>query len=240
MNISKEVFRAYDIRGQYPEQINEELYNLLGKALGTKILEVSKIKKVNVCMDGRLSGKSLKKNLIEGIISTGVDVIDIGMLPTPLLYFSLYDLDIDNGLMITGSHNPKNFNGIKMVINGMTLFDKYILELYDLIISKKFESNGRQGKIIYNEDILEQYIKKITADISIDFPFNVSIDCGNGVTGPVAKSIFSAFKINAYIINESVDGNFPNHPPDTSNEKNLVQLKDEIKSNKSSIGFAYD
>ncbi|MBT6755341.1 MAG: phosphomannomutase/phosphoglucomutase [Gammaproteobacteria bacterium] len=240
MNISKEVFRAYDIRGQYPEQINEELYNLLGKALGTKILEVSKIKKVNVCMDGRLSGKSLKKNLIEGIISTGVDVIDIGMLPTPLLYFSLYDLDIDNGLMITGSHNPKNFNGIKMVINGMTLFDKYILELYDLIISKKFESNGRQGKIIYNEDILEQYIKKITADISIDFPFNVSIDCGNGVTGAVAKSIFSAFKINAYIINESVDGNFPNHPPDTSNEKNLVQLKDEIKSNKSSIGFAYD
>ena len=240
MNISKEIFRAYDIRGQYPEQINEELYNLLGKALGTKILEVSKIKKVNVCMDGRLSGKSLKKNLIEGIISTGVDVIDIGMLPTPLLYFSLYDLDIDNGLMITGSHNPKNFNGIKMVINGMTLFDKYILELYDLIISKKFESNGRQGKIIYNEDILEQYIKKITADISIDFPFNVSIDCGNGVTGAVAKSIFSAFKINAYIINESVDGNFPNHPPDTSNEKNLVQLKDEIKSNKSSIGFAYD
>ena len=240
MNISKEVFRAYDIRGQYPEQINEELYNLLGKALGTKILEVSKIKKVNVCMDGRLSGKSLKKNLIEGIISTGVDVIDIGMLPTPLLYFSLYDLDIDNGLMITGSHNPKNFNGIKMVINGMTLFDKYILELYDLIISKKFEFNGRQGKIIYNEDILEQYIKKITADISIDFPFNVSIDCGNGVTGAVAKSIFSAFKINAHIINESVDGNFPNHPPDTSNEKNLVQLKDEIKSNKSSIGFAYD
>tara|TARA_Y100000389_G_scaffold57131_1_gene53124 strand:- start:37944 stop:39326 length:1383 start_codon:yes stop_codon:yes gene_type:complete len=240
LNISKEVFRAYDIRGQYPEQINEELYNLLGKALGTKILEVSKIKKVSVCMDGRLSGKSLKKNLIEGIISTGVDVIDIGMLPTPLLYFSLYDLDIDNGLMITGSHNPKNFNGIKMVINGMTLFDKYILELYDLIISKKFESNGRQGKIIYNEDILEQYIKKITADISIDFPFNVSIDCGNGVTGAVAKSIFSAFKINAYIINESVDGNFPNHPPDTSNEKNLVQLKDEIKSNKSSIGFAYD
>ena len=240
MNISKEIFRAYDIRGQYPEQINEELYNLLGKALGTKILEVSKIKKVSICMDGRLSGKSLKTNLIEGIISTGVDVIDIGMLPTPLLYFSLYDLDIDNGLMITGSHNPKNFNGIKMVINGMTLFDKYILELYDLIISKKFESNGRQGKIIYNEDILEQYIKKITADISIDFPFNVSIDCGNGVTGAVAKSIFSAFKINTHIINESVDGNFPNHPPDTSNEKNLVQLKDEIKSNKSSIGFAYD
>ena len=237
MNISKEIFRAYDIRGQYPEQINEELYNLLGKALGTKILEVSKIKKVSICMDGRLSGKSLKTNLIEGIISTGVDVIDIGMLPTPLLYFSLYDLDIDNGLMITGSHNPKNFNGIKMVINGMTLFDKYILELYDLIISKKFESNGRQGKIIYNEDILEQYIKKITADISIDFPFNVSIDCGNGVTGAVAKSIFSAFKINAHIINESVDGNFPNHPPDTSNEKNLVQLKDEIKSNKSSIFY---
>ena len=113
MNISKEIFRAYDIRGEYPEQINEQLYNLLGKALGTKILQVSKTKKVSVCMDGRLSGKSLKANLIEGITSTGVDVIDIGMLPTPLLYFSLYNLDIDNGLMITGSHNPKNFNGKK-------------------------------------------------------------------------------------------------------------------------------
>ena len=135
MNISKEIFRAYDIRGQYPEQINEKLYNLLGKALGTKILQVSKTKKVSVCMDGRLSGKSLKANLIEGITSTGIDVIDIGMLPTPLLYFSLYDLGIDNGLMITGSHNPKDFNGIKMVINNMTLFDEHILELYDLIIS---------------------------------------------------------------------------------------------------------
>ena len=140
MNISKEIFRAYDIRGQYPEQINEKLYNLLGKALGTKILQVSKTKKVSVCMDGRLSGKSLKANLIEGIASTGVDVIDIGMLPTPLLYFSLYDLNIDNGLMITGSHNPKDFNGIKMVINNMTLFDEHILELYDLIISKNVSS----------------------------------------------------------------------------------------------------
>ena len=102
MNISKQIFRAYDIRGQYPEQINEELYKLLGKALGTKILQVSKTKKVSICMDGRLSGKSLKTSLIEGVISTGVDVIDIGMLPTPLLYFSLYDLNIDNGLISEG------------------------------------------------------------------------------------------------------------------------------------------
>ena len=112
-------------------------------------------------MDGRLSGKSLKTNLIEGITSTGVDVIDIGMLPTPLLYFSLYDLNIDNGLMITGSHNPKNFNGIKMVINGMTLFDEHILELYDLIISKKFESNKRQGILFIMKIFLKNILKKL-------------------------------------------------------------------------------
>ena len=123
MNISKDIFRAYDIRGKYPQQINEELYSMLGKALGTKILQKSKSKKVAVCMDGRLSGVTLKESLINGITSTGVDVIDIGMLPTPLLYFSLHNLNIDNGIMVTGSHNPKDYNGIKMVINKMTLFD---------------------------------------------------------------------------------------------------------------------
>ena len=123
-------------------------------------------------MDGRLSGKSLKKNLIEGIISTGVDVIDIGMLPTPLLYFSLYDLDIDNGLMITGSHNPKNFNGIKMVINGMTLFDKYILELYDLIISKKFESNKNHTPIKFD-------LKNDTSSENMNFLRNILSNYAN-------------------------------------------------------------
>ena len=240
MNISKDIFRAYDIRGQYPEEINEELYNMLGKAIGTKILQKSKSKKVSVCMDGRLSGETLKKSLINGIISTGVDVIDIGMLPTPLLYFSLYNLNIDNGLMITGSHNPKDYNGIKMVINNMTLFDEHIMELYDLIMSGDFQYTDSQGSIIYNNNIIEEYIIKIKSAIHINFPFKVSIDCGNGVTGSIAKKIFSAFKVDTYIINENVDGNFPNHPPDTSNEKNLIQLKREIKKNGSSIGFAYD
>ena len=240
MNISKDIFRAYDIRGKYPQQINEELYNMLGKALGTKILQKSKSKKVAVCMDGRLSGVTLKESLINGITSTGVDVIDIGMLPTPLLYFSLHNLNIDNGLMVTGSHNPKDYNGIKMVINKMTLFDEHIKELYDLILSGNFESTGTQGSVFYNNNIVEEYIIKLKSTIHIDFPFSVSIDCGNGVTGSIAKKIFSAFKVDTHIINEDVNGNFPNHPPDTSNEKNLMQLKREIKKNRSSIGFAYD
>ena len=240
MDISKDIFRAYDIRGRYPEEINEELYVLLGKALGTKILLNSKDKKVSVCMDGRTSGQSLKTSLIEGILATGVDVIDIGMLPTPILNFSLYSLGINNGLMITGSHNPKDYNGIKMIINGVTLFDEYILELYELIISKDFKYAGKHGNIIINDNILDSYIDKITRSVNVNFKDVVSIDCGNGVTGAVVKKIFSTLKVNTRIINEDVDGNFPNHPPDTSNEENLLQLKNEIKKNRSRIGFAYD
>ena len=133
--IIKDVFRAYDIRGTYPEQINEELFNLIGKAIGTKIQEESKNKNIVVCMDGRLTGPRLKKSLIEGLIETGIDIIDIGILPTPLLYFSLHHLDAAHGLMITGSHNPKDYNGIKMVINSKTLFDDHIKSLYRTIIN---------------------------------------------------------------------------------------------------------
>ena len=237
--MNNHVFRAYDIRGLYPSEIDENFFFLFGKAIGTKVSSTTN-KTVVVCMDGRLSSDSLKVSLVDGIISTGVDVIDIGRLPTPLLYFSLHQLDVPNGIMITGSHNPKDYNGIKIVLNWKTLFDKYILELRDIILKKKFYSPQSSGSYTQNENIVHNYIETIKKNILINNNINISVDCGNGITGIIVEKLFNALSIKANIINQEVDGNFPNHPPDPSNEKNLKQLQNHVLDNGSDVGFAYD
>jgi len=240
MTVIKDVFRAYDIRGTYPDQINESLFYYVGKAIGAVVQKKSKNKDIVICMDGRLSGPKLKKSLIDGLIETGINIIDIGILPTPLLYFSLHHLGIVNGLMITGSHNPKNYNGIKMVINSKTLFDDHIMNLYRIIDSSEYIYPKELGSIKFNNNIVDEYIKKIKKTLRIRIPYKVVIDCGNGVTGMITKKIFDSLSINHEIINEKVDGNFPNHPPDPSNEDNLLDLKKAIIRSGSEVGFAYD
>ena len=238
--IPNHIFRAYDIRGIYPSEIDENLFFLMGKAIGTKVCKTDDLR-VNVCMDGRLSSDSLQESLIKGIIATGVDVIDIGKLPTPLLYFSLHKLNVPNGVMITGSHNPKDYNGIKIVLNWRTLFGKHISELRDIILEKKFSSNEKKsGLYVQYKNTLQDYVKKIKNNINIDNDINVSIDCGNGVTGIVVKKVCDSLGIKAKIINQEIDGNFPNHPPDPSNEKNLKELRNHVLDNSSDVGFAYD
>ena len=237
--MNNHVFRAYDIRGLYPSEIDENFCFLFGKAIGTKISTTTN-KTVVVCMDGRLSSNSLKTSLVDGIISTGVDVIDIGRLPTPLLYFSLHQLDTPNGIMITGSHNPKDYNGIKIVLNWKTLFDKYILELRDIMLEKKYYNSTSSGSYTQNENIVHNYIENIKKNILINNNINISVDCGNGITGVIVEKLFNALSIKANIINQEVDGNFPNHPPDPSNEKNLKQLQNHVLDNGSDVGFAYD
>ena len=239
-NLSEHIFRAYDIRGVYPSDINEEVYFLLGKAIGTKIHSTND-KRINVCMDGRLSSHNLKESLVKGIISTGIDVIDIGRLPTPLLYFSLHKLNVLNGAMITGSHNPKDHNGVKIILNGETLFDRHITELKNIIQKEKFFTGNKNiGLVTQYEKALEDYIGNIKKDIVVRDDVRISVDCGNGITGSVVGKIFNSLGINAEIINAEVDGNFPNHPPDPTNEKNLEQLKSHVLANSSDVGFAYD
>ena len=240
MNINKDIFRAYDIRGIYPDDLNEETFLLIGKAIGKQIAEQSDDPKVSICIDGRMSGPSLKRSLISGLTFMGVNVIDIGSLPTPLLYYSLKKLNINNGLMITGSHNPSSYNGIKMVINNKTLFDNHIIEIYKSIISDEFNKNKVEGKLIKNDAVLDSYIKDIKVDINIKSKLKVSIDCGNGITGAITRKVFDALNINFEIIYENVDGSFPNHPPDPTDERNLLELKNNIIKNRSDIGFAYD
>ena len=195
MEIKKDIFRAYDIRGIYQKDLDEESFLLIGQAIGQKIIDNSNHSKVCVCMDGRVSGPSLKENLIQGLISMGVDVIDIGMLPTPLLYYSLKKLNVENGLMITGSHNPPSYNGIKMVINNKTLFDEHIKDLYEWIISNQPTINPDKGKITYDKTVLKSYIKDIVDDIKVNSSLKVCIDCGNGVTGAVARDVFNSINV---------------------------------------------
>mgnify|MGYP001158043522 FL=1 len=240
MNIKKDIFRAYDIRGVYPKDLDEQTFLLIGKAIGKQIVANSAHPDVCICMDGRLSGPSLKDSLIKGLISMGANVIDIGMLPTPLLYYSLKKLGVENGLMITGSHNPTNYNGIKMVINNKTLFDDHITDIYESIISNKFINNTNLGKLTTNNTILQNYIKDISDDIKINSTLKICIDCGNGITGAIVRKVFDSFNLDFEVIYEDVDGNFPNHPPDPTNEENLSELKNSIVENKADIGFAYD
>ena len=238
--IIDEIFKAYDVRGIYPSQINEEVFLNLGKALANKITD-SGNDSVVVCMDGRLSSSLLKKSLVDGLTSMGLDVIDIGLLPTPFLYFSLYEKNIPNGIMITGSHNPKEHNGIKIVLNWQTLFGEHILELKDIIKNKKFKNNkNTHGKIRKDSSILKKYIDKINKNVNIDKKIKVIIDCANGATGVAAKKVFESFGMKPIILNENVDGNFPNHPPNPSDENNLLELKENIIKTGADIGIAYD
>ena len=239
LKIQSAIFRAYDIRGEYPSQLNKDVFFLLGQVIGAKVNNAG-TGLICVCMDGRLSSNELKNSLIEGLLSTGNDVIDIGMLPTPLLYFALHHLKIANGLMITGSHNPKNYNGIKIVLNNKTLFGDDIFELYTDINKDIVTKNIQKGILKKENNILDSYIKSVKAHIKIISNLKIIIDCGNGVTGKVIKEIFNNLNIEIEVINEKVDGEFPNHSPDPTNINNLNQLKKKMKECNADIGLAYD
>ena len=194
-----------------------------------------------VAIDGRLSGPKIKRSLINGLIDNGVDVIDCGAIPTPMLYFATKTLCIPNGFMITGSHNPKEYNGIKMIVDGNPLFDKDIYELRDWIKHNKMQAHhGKVGTVNICTDISSKYIARIHDDLSINISQKIIIDCMNGVTGNVIKDIVNSFNISSDLINEKVDGNFPNCHPDPTKEENLKILKEKIKSTDAKYGVAFD
>jgi phosphomannomutase len=235
--MNENIFRAYDIRGIYPKDLNEDIAYKIGFALSRKINEPKAV----VAIDGRLSGPKIKRSLINGLIDNGVDVIDCGAIPTPMLYFATKTLCIPNGFMITGSHNPKEYNGIKMIVDGNPLFDKDIYELRDWIKHNKMQAHhGKVGTVNICTDISSKYIARIHDDLSINISQKIIIDCMNGVTGNVIKDIVNSFNISFDLINEKVDGNFPNCHPDPTKEENLKTLKEKIKSTNAKYGVAFD
>ncbi|MFV1983571.1 MAG: phosphomannomutase/phosphoglucomutase [Thiohalomonadales bacterium] len=234
--LPKEIFKAYDIRGVVGTTLTTEIIELIGRAIGTQALSVGK-KKIAFARDGRLSGPELGSALVKGLRSTGMNVIDIGMVPTPLLYFVASTATDGTGVMLTGSHNPPNYNGIKMMIAGDTLSGDAIQDLYKRIIDKDFVS----GEGSYETaSVNETYLKRVTDDVKMPRKLRVVIDCGNGVAGVIAPDLYRKMGCDVIELFCDVDGKFPNHHPDPSQPKNLTHLIEAVKTQKADIGFAFD
>ena len=235
--INKNIFRAYDIRGIYPIEFDDYTAEQIGQVLAS---EIGANGKAIVAMDGRISSPELKKSLIRGLTSYGVDIIDCGMMPTPFLYFASKFLDVPNAFMITGSHNPKNYNGIKMIINNRPLYGKGIDSLYANIANINKNNTIKSGLVKKNNNIISAYIKEVKKNINIKIDSSIVVDCMNGVTGKVIEEVLRSFNVDAKFINKNVDGDFPKHSPDPTKEENLSELKSIVSSQGSKYGVAFD
>ncbi len=236
VDVPESIFRAYDIRGIVHEQLTPEVVKEIGRAIGSEAFERGE-QTVVVARDGRLSGPVLVEALKQGLMESGRDVIDIGEVPTPVLYFATHFLETHSGVMLTGSHNPSNYNGLKIVIAGDTLSGDGIKKLYKRIVSDELLS-GRGSE--ESRDISQDYIGQIVGDVALAQPLRVVIDCGNGVAGNIAPQLFQSLGCEVIGLYCDVDGNFPNHHPDPSQEENLQEMIKIVKSEKADLGLAFD
>lgn len=238
MSISPAIFRAYDIRGVVTDTLTPTAVEQIGRAFGTECKERD-IPTVVVARDGRLSGPDLIKALSTGIQSTGVNVIDIGMVPTPVLYFATYHLNTGTGIMVTGSHNPPEYNGLKMVVGGDALFGDGITALHTRLVEDNLHTADNAGSL-ESQDILQDYLDRILGDVKLARPMSIAYDCGNGVAGAAAPQMFDALGCKSTSLFTEVDGNFPNHHPDPAKLENLEDLIAVVKENKHEVGLAFD
>jgi len=237
MKISPYIFREYDIRGKVGEDFTEEVVKEIGKAYGT-IIKRKGGKKICCGRDGRLSSPSLQEALIEGILSTGIEVINIGICPTPVMYFSLFAFeDPDGGIQVTGSHNPPEFNGLKICVGKDTIFGSQIQEIRKIIEKKDYEKGN--GKVEERE-ILNKYIDYVCNNIELKRPLKVVLDPGNGVCSLTALEIFKRLGCEVECLFCEIDGTFPNHFPDPVVPENLKWLKDKVLKGGYEVGFGYD
>ena len=236
--IPASIFRAYDIRGIYGESLSDEIALEIGRAIGSEVLAQGQ-KAIAVGRDGRLSGPALVKALSQGIRSTGCDVVDVGLVPTPALYFATYHLDgLNSGVMLTGSHNPGNYNGFKIVINGTTLSGGRIQALRQRIVAGELVE-AEPGSY-EQQDVLKPYLDAFLNAHSLGRPMKVVVDCGNGITGVQAPEALEALGCEVVPLFTEVDGTFPNHHPDPGDMKNLVDLIARVKEEKADLGLAFD
>ena len=236
MEINHNIFRANDIRGIAYDDLTPEVVQSLGRALGSEAIDRN-IQEFIVGRDARLSSPEIYDWLSSGIISTGCNVIDIGIVTSPMFYHSTYELNTSSGVVITGSHNPGDYNGFKIVFNNHSTSSEEILNLKQRILEENFI--GGKG-ITKKEDIKETYIKSILESIKLNKNLNISIDCGNGAAGVVAKDIYERLGCNVIELHGEPDGSFPNHHPDPSKLENMEDLIKSVKENKCSVGLAFD
>ena len=234
MEISKSIFRDYDIRGIYPDQINESVIQKIAKAISLKCFNEG-VSEICVARDGRLSGKELLSALESSLSENGINVINTGVATTPLLYFAAKKSKFKSGVMITGSHNPKNYNGIKLIINDVPVSG---VEIYNLIDQNQDVSKNK-GKIT-TKDFKEEYISEIKKNININKKIKVVIDCGNGASGCIAPKLYKSLGCEVISLYDEIDGNFPNHHPDPSKPENLIDLINKVKESNADLGLAFD
>jgi phosphomannomutase/phosphoglucomutase len=236
VEIDPSIFRAYDIRGVVDQSLTTAAVRLIGRAIGSETLQRGR-DTVVVGRDGRLSGPSLSEALIAGIASTGCDVKDIGCVPTPVLYFATHYLDTQSGVVVTGSHNPPDYNGLKIVIDGETLSGESIQSLHERIKAGKFISGEGSVEMI---NVVPDYIERIRSDVTVARPLKVVVDCGNGVAGGVIPQLLKGLGCEVTELFCEVDGNFPNHHPDPSKAENMQDLITAVADTQADVGLAFD
>jgi phosphomannomutase/phosphoglucomutase len=234
--LAPEIFKAYDIRGIVDKSLTIDAARAIGRALGTEARE-RKLKTIVVGRDGRLSGPSLVAALAGGITSTGIDVVDIGCVPTPVTYFAAHHLEVGSCVSVTGSHNPPDYNGFKMVLGGETLFAEKIQALRQRIEAGRLVDG--QG-VLCRTDVGQAYIDRIVGDVKLSRPMKIVVDCGNGVAGAFAPDLFRRMGCEVIELFCKVDGTFPNHHPDPSKPENLRDVQRVLKETDAELGLAFD
>lgn len=231
-----EIFKAYDVRGIVGRTLTPHIVEAIGQAIGSEA-RARRCNAVAIGRDGRLSGPELAAALARGLQKSGVDVIDVGQVATPMLYFAAYHLETHSGVSLTGSHNPPDYNGLKMMVGGETLWGDGIQAL-----RRRIERGDlAQGSGSYREQsIHDAYLQRITADVKLERPMSVVVDCGNGVAGGTAPELYRQLGCSVTELFCEVDGRFPNHHPDPSQPKNLEDLRKALAAGKGEIGFAFD
>ena len=236
MKAPAEIFRAYDIRGIAGSVLSAAVVREIGRALGS-LGRARGAPEFAVGRDGRLSSPELGGALMDGLNAAGAGVIELGVVPTPVTYFAAHHLGCRSAVMVTGSHNPGEYNGLKMVVAGDTLTGAEIQGLRRAVDSARFESGAGTRR---REDVLDAYVARIAGDVKLARPFRVAIDCGNGVAGLVAPRLFRKLGCQVIELFSEVDGNFPNHHPDPSRPENVRDLVSSLEKNDSEIGLAFD
>ncbi len=237
MKVQRNIFREYDIRGLVDKELTDETALGIAKAFGTYVQRQGK-KVLAVGRDVRLTSDRFAEIAHKGLMSTGCELIDIGVVPSPLLYFSLFQLPVDGGMMITASHNPSEYNGFKLCFGTSSIYGQEIQKIRGMIEEEDFVTG--QGSLKHHEGIINSYVKYVTEHTKLSRQPHVVIDCGNGTASLVAPQLFKALGCKPVELYCTPDGRFPNHHPDPTDPHNLVDLIAAVKENKAEAGLAYD
>ena len=234
MPVNPHIFRAYDIRGLVETDLTPDCVQQIGQALGALYPDSPP---VVIARDGRHTSRSLAQALAQGLRSSGRDIIDIGEVPTPVLYYATHLLKTGAGVMVTGSHNPPEYNGLKIMMGGKTLFSEGIQAIYQRILAGPVPAAAGASR---HEEVLPRYIDEVCAGIHLARPLKIAIDCGNGVAGPAAMTLFSQLGCQVTGLYCEIDGDFPNHHPDPSRPETLMDLAACVQKQRLDLGLAFD